>query len=127
MSVRIYQLSKELEISNKELIEILKQKGLEVNSPSNTIPNIYADTVRDEFKNRTVREVPKEEVAITVTKHIEEHKAALLEPKAELPSPQEVPNKTEEPASQNPQPALPSTSPALLPNKTPAQPTHLSG
>lgn len=50
MSVRIYQLSKEFNISNKELIELLRQKGLEVNSPSNTIPNIYAESFREEFK-----------------------------------------------------------------------------
>lgn len=49
MSVRIYQLSKELNISNKELIELLNQKGLEVSSPSNTIPNIYAESIREEF------------------------------------------------------------------------------
>ncbi|PWU05373.1 MAG: translation initiation factor IF-2, partial [Verrucomicrobia bacterium] len=60
MSVRIYQLSKELNISNKELIELLKQKGLEVSSPSNTIPNIYADALLEEFKAKTTAPAAKE-------------------------------------------------------------------
>lgn len=52
MSVRIYQLSKELDMSNKELITLLQERGLDVSSPSNTIPNIYAESFRDEFKKR---------------------------------------------------------------------------
>lgn len=49
MSVRIYQLSKELNMSNKEIIDLLNKRGLEVSSPSNTIPNIYAESFREEF------------------------------------------------------------------------------
>lgn len=52
MSVRIYQLSKQLGIENKELILILKDRGLKVDSPSNTIPNIYADALIEEHKRK---------------------------------------------------------------------------
>ncbi|MDR1665846.1 MAG: translation initiation factor IF-2 [Puniceicoccales bacterium] len=48
MSVRVYQLAKELGLENKEVIERLRQKGLSVSSPSSTIPNLYAEEfIRD--------------------------------------------------------------------------------
>lgn len=50
MSVRIYQLSKDLGITNKELLQLLQDKGLDVSSPSNTIPNIYADALMQDLK-----------------------------------------------------------------------------
>lgn len=56
MSVRIYQLSKELDMTNKEIITLLQERGLDVNSPSNTIPNIYAESFREEFKKGVVKE-----------------------------------------------------------------------
>jgi len=62
MSVRIYQLSKQLDMTNKELIALLQERGLKVDSPSNTIPNIYADSLVDELKGgtepKTVAEAP---------------------------------------------------------------------
>lgn len=59
MSVRIYQLSKQLEMSNKEVITLLKERGLDVKSASNTIPNIYADSILEEFNKK--EESPKKE------------------------------------------------------------------
>jgi translation initiation factor IF-2 len=65
MSVRIYQLSKELDITNKELIEILNSRGLAVTSASSSIPNIYADSLIQDFK----KQVPaKEKVSTTKAK-----------------------------------------------------------
>jgi len=52
MSVRIYQLSKQLQMENKELIALLQSRGLKVESASNTIPNIYADDLLKEFAHR---------------------------------------------------------------------------
>ncbi len=43
MSVRIYTLSKQLELSNKEVIALLQQRGFKVDSPSNTIPDDDAE------------------------------------------------------------------------------------
>lgn len=71
MSVRIYQLSKELNMTNKEIITLLQEKGLEVNSPSNTIPNIYAEAFREEFgKNKGTTPAP---VPTPETKKAPEH------------------------------------------------------
>jgi translation initiation factor IF-2 len=49
MSVRVYQLSKEIDMENAELIELLQQRGHEVKSASSTIDNISADSIREEF------------------------------------------------------------------------------
>lgn len=59
MSVRIYQLARQLNLDNKSVIELLKQRGLEIKSPSSTIPNIYAEEfIRDYQKNATVKAAP---------------------------------------------------------------------
>lgn len=49
MSVRIYQLSKEIGMDNAELIALLKERGYEVKSASSTVDNISADSLREEF------------------------------------------------------------------------------
>ncbi|MFP4156686.1 MAG: translation initiation factor IF-2 [Opitutales bacterium] len=49
MSVRIHQLSKDLGMENKELLELLKSRGFEVKSVSSTVDNISADALREEF------------------------------------------------------------------------------
>ena len=53
MSVRLHQLSKEIEMENKELIELLKSRGFEVKSASSTIDNISAEALREEFSPTT--------------------------------------------------------------------------
>jgi translation initiation factor IF-2 len=49
MSVRIYQLAKQLGIENRQVIRLLCERGLDVKSPSNTIPSIYADALVEEI------------------------------------------------------------------------------
>ena len=49
MSVRIYQLSKEIGMDNAELIALLKERGHEVKSASSTVDNISADSLREEY------------------------------------------------------------------------------
>ncbi len=49
MSVRIYQLSKEIDMENAELIALLRERGYEVKSASSTIDNISAESLREEF------------------------------------------------------------------------------
>ncbi len=56
MSVRIYQLSKQLGKENKEVITILKGRGYEVGSASSTISNIDADALCVEFGAPTFSE-----------------------------------------------------------------------
>ena len=64
MSVRIHQLSKEIGMENKKLIELLKSRGFEVKSASSTIDNISADAFREEFASKApvpAAEEPKAE------------------------------------------------------------------
>ncbi|MCD8483060.1 MAG: translation initiation factor IF-2 N-terminal domain-containing protein [Verrucomicrobia bacterium] len=49
MSVRIYQLSKEIGMDNADLITLLRDRGYEVKSASSTIDNISAESLREEF------------------------------------------------------------------------------
>jgi len=46
VSVRIYELSREFDMSNKEVLEICRQEGLEVKSHSSTIDEDEADMIR---------------------------------------------------------------------------------
>ena len=49
MSVRIYELSKDLGISNAELITLLRDRGYQIKSASSTVDNISAESLRGEF------------------------------------------------------------------------------
>lgn len=67
MSVRVYQLAKDLGMESREVLGILRERGLKVTSASSSIPNIYADALMEEFKNTkkdsesvVVEESPKE-------------------------------------------------------------------
>ena len=59
MSVRIYQLARQLNMENKEVIALLKGKGMDVKSPSSTIPDIYAEELLKEVHSQT-NTVPQE-------------------------------------------------------------------
>ena len=61
MSVRIHQLSKEIGMENKELIELLKSRGFEVKSSSSTIDNISAESLVEEFSQKA-KEIADPEV-----------------------------------------------------------------
>ena len=63
MSVRIHQLSKQIGIENKELIELLRSRGFEVKSSSSTIDNISAESLVEEFAKKNAAEEPKEKEA----------------------------------------------------------------
>ncbi|MDR1413351.1 MAG: translation initiation factor IF-2 [Puniceicoccales bacterium] len=64
MSVRVYQLAKQLGLDNKRVIKLLRERGLDVNGPSNTIPNIYANALIEEIGDRKL--VFSEEVKDTI-------------------------------------------------------------
>lgn len=134
MSVRIYQLSKELNISNKDLIELLKERGLEVNSPSNTIPNIYAESFREEFKLKQPNTPTQEPAEAPPTKpaspppslekqkfvksaqDIEKEKQAILEKKQPTSSIISKPS----PTPTTPPPPPPSITQTKIPPKIPS-------
>ncbi len=65
MSVRIHQLSKDIGMENKELIELLRSRGFEVKSASNTIDNINADAIREEFAQAAEAEKPASAEEVT--------------------------------------------------------------
>ncbi len=53
MSVRLHNLSKQLNMENKELMAILKEQfGYDLKSPSSTVDNITAEAVLEKFKDR---------------------------------------------------------------------------
>lgn len=52
MAVRIHELAKELNMDNKELIELLKGRGFAVKSVSSTVDNISAESLRSEFAKK---------------------------------------------------------------------------
>lgn len=54
MSVRIYQLSKDLGVENSELIHLLRKRGHDVRSASSTIDNISAESLLKEFSKEAV-------------------------------------------------------------------------
>ena len=80
MSVRIYQLSKEIEMENAELIALLKDRGYEVKSASSTIDNISAESLREEFGPKKPAEADK-----VPDKAEEPPPPPPAEPKATLP------------------------------------------
>ncbi len=80
MSVRIYQLSKQLQMENKDLILILKERGLKADSPSNTIPNIYADALLEEYKDRLAPVSSVEPAALKVEEPIAKPEATVVSP-----------------------------------------------
>lgn len=63
MSVRIYELSKDLGMENAELISILKERGYQVKSASSTVDNISAESLREEFGKPATEESAAEEPA----------------------------------------------------------------
>ncbi|MBK1875249.1 translation initiation factor IF-2 [Pelagicoccus mobilis] len=63
MSVRIYQLSKEIGMENAALIELLRERGFEVKSASSTVDNISAESLREEFAQKNAASESEEEAA----------------------------------------------------------------
>ena len=60
MSVRIHQLSKQIGMENKDLIDLLRSRGFEVKSPSSTIDNISAESLVEEFAPKKTKEFGSE-------------------------------------------------------------------
>lgn len=84
MSVRIYQLSKKLGLSNKEVIELLKKRGLDVKSPSSTIPNIYADSILEEYGFGPITESEEAPVEEKKSAPVTKQKSKFVLPKGPI-------------------------------------------
>ena len=114
MSVRIYQLARQLNLENKEVIRLLQERGLEVKGPSSTIPNIYAEDFIKDFQSKSevavkeeVSEEPaaKQEVAPIVVEP---------EPKEEVAQEQEVTVAIEKPKEAKKGVKLPKPAPKIF-------------
>lgn len=51
MSIRVYQLAKDLGLDSKEVAQLLRERGLKIASASSSIPNIYADALIEELRD----------------------------------------------------------------------------
>ena len=130
MSVRIHQLSKDIGMENKELMELLKSRGFEVKSASSTVDNISAEALREEFAAQAPEppaEVPEAEepaapaapklpagvfvksIADIEREHEEKAAAAEAEKAAKAPKPVEPAKPAEAPAA--PKPSSPPPAP----------------
>jgi translation initiation factor IF-2 len=63
MSHRVYDLSKILNMENKELMTLLKDRGYDIKSPSSTIDKISAEALLQEFESRITKPVEPEPLA----------------------------------------------------------------
>ncbi|MCK9542973.1 MAG: translation initiation factor IF-2 [Novosphingobium sp.] len=52
MAIRVYELSKKLELSNKELLDILNSLGVEVTSHISVLPEDIIELIEEEVKNK---------------------------------------------------------------------------
>ena len=55
MSIRIHELAKQIDMDNKELLALLKERKYvpaNVTSTSSTLANLYADLIKEEFADR---------------------------------------------------------------------------
>lgn len=67
MSVRIYQLSKDIGMENAELLALLLERGYSVKSASSTIDNISADSLKEEFAKKASLADAEPEAAVEDT------------------------------------------------------------
>lgn len=133
MSVRIHQLSKEIGMENKELIELLKSRGFEVKSASSTVDNISAESLREEFaSNKEAEEsaaepdeaaAPEAPKAPVLPAGVFVKSAADIQREREEKAEAGKPKAPEAPAKKAaPQPAAPVTPPVAPKPPTPAGP-----
>ncbi len=135
MSVRIYQLSKEIGMENAELLDILRERGFQVKSASSTVDNISAESLKEEFAKKAeeaasapdesaAQEAPSEPVAppsasafVRTKEDIEVEKEAAKEAASKKPAAPAPTPAPPSPASPPPAAAAPATPPS--PNATP--------
>ena len=125
MSIRIHQLAKEIGMENKELVELLQQRGYEVKSVSSTIDNISAESLREEFTK-----TEEKEPAVTSESPSEPKKPAVgIPPGAIVRSKEDIDREREEreaakkaeaEAKRNAAAGLTPTPPAPAPKTPPA-------
>ncbi len=135
MGVRIHELAKEVGLTSKEVIDFINSRkdayGLEVKSASNSIANLYADTIKgDILKEAEAAKAPKTEAKEestpepkpeVVPEKVEVKEEVKQEPKAEAPV---APKPVVEEKRPAPTPAIPPVQkrPAPLPPRPAVKP-----
>lgn len=135
MSVRIHQLAKQINMENKELLELLRERGFEVKSVSSTIDNISAESIVEEFSpNKTNGKTSEQtgEAAIEVLDDDKKPEAPVFPEGAIVKSAEEIKQEREAtvktdtqknvPPAAKPEPAKPPVKDTSAPPKTPGIP-----
>jgi translation initiation factor IF-2 len=115
--IRVYELARELGLSNKETLDLCSALGIGVKSHSSSIEDAQADRVRRKAEREGLkRDVQPEEPAKKATK-----KVVAAQPAAPVAEPAETP-----PAEEAPAPATEAPAPAAAAKSTarPPDPTH---
>lgn len=130
MSVRIYQLSKEIGMENTELLDLLRDRGFQVKSASSTIDNISAESLKEEFASK--REEPEspaetDEEAVESAPVAPPSAASFVRTKDEIEKEKEAAKEaataqSAPPAPSKPSPAAPPPPPVAAPASPPAPP-----
>lgn len=137
MSVRIYQLSKEIGMENAELLDLLRERGFQVKSASSTIDNISAESLKEEFASK--EEEPGAQ-AESVDEVVESapvappSAASFVRTKDEIEKEKEAAKEAAEaksapppPPPPKPAPAAPPPPPVSAPASAPPPPERASG
>jgi len=97
-AIRIYELAKDLDITNKELLDLLKKEGLKVKSALSTISNDQADKIKESLKSKTTKKKKsKKSKEAKKTKKEKKTKTTTKKKKVEKKeSKKEVPKKPKE-------------------------------
>ncbi|MBV8985548.1 MAG: translation initiation factor IF-2 [Acidimicrobiia bacterium] len=115
--IRVYELARELGLSNKETLDLCSALGIGVKSHSSSIEDAQADRVRRKAEAEGLkRDIQPEEPEKPAKKAAK--KAVAAEPVAAAPAPAEAPVAEEAPAEEVPAPA------AAKSTARPPDPTH---
>lgn len=119
MSIRIHTIAKEIGMENKELLAILRERGFEVKSASNTIDNISGESIIEEFKAKAKE--PKDS-------KVEEIKSPSLPAGAIVKSKKEIEREREEAkVKEDEENATPSKESSVAAPKASATPAPTNG
>src|SRR6187401_993750 len=95
--LRVYELARELNLDNSEVIRELQHMGVPVTSHSNTVEDRLADILRKKLKTEVIEVVtePVEEVVALEVEEVESVPVPVKEEPAEPPPPQVLTAKIE--------------------------------
>lgn len=77
-NVRVYELAKELDMSNHELIAVLAAQGIQVKSHSSSVDELVAGKLRETLGKKPVSILPSAPPSITESAPLEEKREFLL-------------------------------------------------